>query len=343
MEKGFWQNRERPIIGLAPMDGITDAPFRFISAKYGHPFLHITEFTSAEGICAGAVKTLRAFLYDENERPVIAQVFGSSPESYYKTAFVIAELGFDGLDINMGCPAKNITSKGSGAGLIINPALAKQLMKVTKKALQEWSEGKKIEEIGLPEKIIQHVKQNRPKSLRRKILPLSIKTRIGYDDIVIEEWVKHLLELEPANITIHGRTLKQMYSGEANWEAIGRAARIIHQTETLVLGNGDIKNLAQAYEKIKNYGVDGALIGRAALGNPWIFQSKEPLLHEKLNVAIEHAEIYEKRISAEQFMPMRKHLAWYCRGFPNASEIRQKLMQSKNSKEVQSTLKDFGI
>lgn len=339
--KGFWQNLKKPIIGLSPMDGITDAAFRYIMAKYGKPDLMITEFTSVEGICAGAEKALQAFIYSESERPILAQVFGSTPEAFYKTAFVVAELGFDGMDINMGCPASNIASKGAGAALILTPDRAKEIIRQSKKGLADWASGMNIEVSGLPENIIQYVLHRRPKNLPRKLLPVSVKTRIGYNSIVIEEWIKHLLEEEPANISIHGRTLKQLYSGTADWEAIAKAAAIIHQTSTLVLGNGDIKNLNEAHQKIKQYGVDGVLIGRASFGNPWIFRKEQPNIAKKLEVAIEHSKYYEEIFGQRLFFPMRKHLAWYCRGFENASEVRQKCMMANNADEVEKLIKNY--
>lgn len=343
MEKGFWKKLDKPIIGLAPMDGVTDAPFRYITAKYGKPDITITEFTTTEGICAGAVKALQAFRYDQSERPVIAQIFGSRPEAFYKTAFVVCELGFDGIDINMGCPAGNIASKGCGAALILTPHLAKEIIIQTKKAAKDWAEGRKIEDIGLPPAIGDEVKKMKPEKVARKVLPISVKTRIGYNSIVIEEWIKHLLEVEPVNISLHGRTLKQMYTGNADWEAIGRAAGIVHQTETTILGNGDVKSMEDARSKIKEYGVDGVLIGRAAFGNPWIFKNIDPIQSQRFEIAMEHAKLYEKIFGERLFIPMRKHLAWYCKGFPNASEVRQKLMFTKNAQEVENILKSVEV
>ena len=337
MEKGFWNNLKRPIIALSPMDGVTDAPFRMITAKYGKPDVMITEFTSVEGICAGATKTLNTFLYDESERPVAAQLFGSTPEAFYKASFVLCELGFDGIDINMGCPAKSIASKGAGASLILTPVLAKEIVSKTRQGCEDWAAGKTMEDAGLHENIIVWVQQNRH-AVSRKILPVSVKTRVGYDQITIEEWVKHLLETEPAAISIHGRTLKQMYTGKADWEAIARAATIIHQTGTTVLGNGDIQSIPQAHEYIKKYGVDGVLIGRAAFGNPWVFKNKEGTVDERLEIAKEHAELHQKIFGESYFMPMRKHLSWYCKGFTGAAEIRQKLMTAKNASDVENIL-----
>jgi nifR3 family TIM-barrel protein len=338
MEKGFWNNLKRPIIGLSPMDGISDAAFRIIMSKYGKPDVIFTEFVSVEGICAGATKPLSAFMYDETERPIVAQVFGSTPEAFYKAAFVVCELGFDGIDINMGCPSKNIASKGAGASLILTPDLAKKIVRHTKKGIEEWAKGRKIGEVGLPETIVTWVKKMQPKRPARKILPVSIKTRTGYNSNIVEEWVKHLLETEPANISIHGRTLKQMYGGNADWEAIGRAASIIGKTQTSVMGNGDIKSISEGRKKTEKYNLDGVLIGRAALGNPWVFTDKEVSLEKKLAVAVEHARTHEKIFGKERFVPMRKHLAWYSRGFINASQIRQKLMQSSNADEVERIL-----
>ena len=338
MNRGFWDKLPSPIIGISPMDGVTDAPFRLIAARHGKPNITITEFTSVEGICHGAVKSLTAFKFDESERPVVAQVFGTDVESFYKSAFVVAELGFDGIDINMGCPATSVSSRGAGAGLIRTPELAKQIIRTTKLAMKDWQEGKQIDEVGLPKEIVVWVKENQPKKIDRKFLPVSVKTRIGYDQIIVEEWIKHLLEEEPANISIHGRTLKQGYTGSANWEAIGQAVKIIKQTKTSVLGNGDVHSLSDAFEKIKNYGVDGVLIGRASFGNPWLLQNKIPTIEEKFAVAIEHSELYEQILGLNYFVPMRKHLAWYIRGFDNASELRKKLMQANSSQDVKDIL-----
>jgi len=348
MEKGFWKNLKKPIIALSPMDGVTDAPFRAITAKYGQPAVMITEFTSVEGICVGATKMLSAFLYDEAERPVVAQLFGSTPEAFYKATFVVCELGFDGVDINMGCPAHNVASRGAGAALILTPDIAKEIVRKTRQACEDWAAGKTMEEAGLHQNIIDWVHTNKmavqnaanpeqSAGQSRKALPVSIKTRIGYNSVVIEEWIKHLLEVEPVNISIHGRTLKQGYSGKADWEAIGRAATIIHQTETTVLGNGDIQNMADADEHIQKYGVDGVLIGRAAFGNPGVFKNQEITVEQRLEMAKEHSRIHEQ-IFGNYFVPMRKHLAWYCKGFPGASEIRQKLMHTQSAADVENIL-----
>lgn len=347
MEQTFWNTIEKPIIGLAPMDGCTDAPFRRILTKYGKPSIFITEFTSVEGICAGALKPLTAFIYDEEERPILAQLFGITPECFYKATIVTADLGFDGVDINMGCPSKNIAVKGAGAGLIQTPELAKKIIIQAKKAAKDWANGLKTEDLDLPDTIKEYVKNNRPKNIPKKNLPISVKTRIGYNSNIVEEWIKNLLETEPACISIHGRTLKQMYTGTSDWEAISLAAKIIKKTNTLVLGNGDIKTIKQAKETTRKYNLDGVLIGRAALGNPFIFNpnhdpdSSEDIT-KKLTIAAEHSQYFEEMLKEIPFIHMRKHLAWYCRGFHSASTVRQKLMQTNNSAEVKTVL-DFHL
>lgn len=343
MEKGFWSTIKKPIIGLAPMDGVSDEPFRFIAAKYGKPDLQITEFTSVEGICHGALKPLQAFIYSEIERPILAQLFGTDPESFYKASLLVCELGFDGIDINMGCPANNVASKGAGAALIRTPELAKEIIRKCQEAALDWGNGKTIESSGLPENIIEYAQIHRPENIIRKFLPVSLKTRIGFSEISIAEWVKHLLETKPVNISIHGRTLKQLYQGEANWEAIKEAATIIHQTETTVLGNGDVQSHEDALNKIKEYEVDGVLIGRASFGNPWIFSSEHSQatkpIQEKLEVALEQSRYFEKVFGTNNFVQMRKHLGWYCKGFSHAKEARMLLMQCNSASEVENAVK----
>jgi tRNA-dihydrouridine synthase len=149
-----------------------------------------------------------------------------------------------------------------------------------------------------------------------------------------------------ANITLHGRTLKQQYSGLANWDFIGQAAALIKQTDTLVLGNGDVASKADALEKIKTYGVDGVLIGRASMGDPYIFSDSTPTDTNIYTVALEHCRIFEETYSHEEsytFLPMRKHLGWYVKSVPFASEIRIKLFQTNTSNDVYEVFKSYGL
>ncbi|HSI20387.1 MAG TPA: tRNA-dihydrouridine synthase [Verrucomicrobiae bacterium] len=342
METGFWQSLPRPIFGLSPMDGVTDAAYRFVVAKYGKPHIIMTEFTAAEGIRAGAERLLVDFLYDPIERPIAAQLFGSDPDAFRIASAVSAALGFDGIDINMGCPAKNIADRGAGASLILDPPRAKAIIRSTREGIRQWAEGASLLEIGVPENIAQAVEVRRASlglsSGDRRILPVSVKTRVGVTDIVIEEWVRHLLEEEPAAITIHGRTLKQLYTGLADWDAIARAAAIIHTTDTLALGNGDVQSLEDAEERVKQYGVDGILVGRATYGNPWLFTGYEASFEEKMAVALEHAHYLDKVMEGKAFIRMRKHLMDYTKGFEGARELRQRLMKITTLTEVEEIL-----
>lgn len=329
-------------MGLAPMDGVTDAAFRFMVSKYGKPNVLFTEFVPTDGICAGAEKILDAFIYSENERPIVAQIFGSKPENFYKVAPLLCELGFDGVDINMGCPDKAIVKSGGGASLIGRPEDAKAVVVALKKGIADWTNGKDIETFGLPKNIVEKIKDrsSKVKGQMSIVIPISVKTRIGTNKNTIKEWAECLAEMQLDCVTIHGRTLSQMYHGEADWEAISSGAEIIKKSGTIVLGNGDIKNIKEGKEKTKKYGTDGFLIGRAAMGAPWIFSGKEPRLKEKLRIAIEHAKYYEK-IHPETFVNMRKHLAWYCRGFKDASEVRMRLMKANNSQECENVISEI--
>lgn len=340
MERGFWEHLPRPILGLSPMDGVTDAAYRFMVAKYGHPDVMMTEFTAAEGIRAGAERLLFDFWYDPIERPIAAQIFGSDPSAFVIAAAVAAALGFDGIDINMGCPAKNIAEKGAGASLILDPPRAKEIIRCTREGIRRWIDGESLKEIGAPENIEAIVLERRQALglTERPELPVSVKTRIGYAEVTIEEWVKHLLEEEPVAISIHGRTLKQLYTGVADWDAIARAADIIHQTPTLVLGNGDAASLEDAHEKVSRYGVDGILIGRASFGNPWIFSGHVATWEERKAAALEHARLLDNLIDGRGFVRIRKHLLDYTKGFEGAKDLRQQLMRVTTLAEVEAIL-----
>ena len=332
----FWNSLSKPIIGLSPMDGVTDAPFRYLTAKHGKPAVMFTEFVATEGLCRGIPKLLEELRYDEIERPIVAQVFGSEPETFYKVAHLVCELGFDGMDINMGCPAKNVADRGCGAALILDPERAKKIIREAKRGVQDWVNGQTLEQVGFLKKFVKRLSS--PPSCRASI-PVSVKTRIGYDNIVITDWVQHLLEAEPVVISIHGRTLKQMYRGDADWEAIAQAAALIRQTNTLVLGNGDVKSREEALTKVREAGVDGVLIGRAAMGNPWIFAAPSEIAPpHRLDLLLEHAKIFEALKKQGRFSEMYKFIKAYCHGFPDAAEMREKLYKSRSAKEVTQIL-----
>lgn len=341
--RGFWDELKSPIVGLSPMDGVTDAPFRYITAKYSQPSVVMTEFTNVEGLARGAVGMLKAFRYSEIERPVVAQIYGVEEESYYKVALMVCYLGFDGIDINMGCPANKVARRNSGAGLIRIPEHAQKLVRITKQAVKDWSEGITLEKAEIRPKIINHLKQIKPKEGPRKQIAVSVKTRTGVDKIVAEEWIQTLLEEKPANISLHGRTLKQMYTGKADWDVIGKAAALCKDTETSFLGNGDVLSLEDAKKKTKDYGLDGVLVGRGALGNPWFFNGHVPTPKERMEAAIEHCKAFEKLMPDLAFFNMRKHLGWYCKGFDGAREMRSRLMQTNSSEEVEAIFNEFSV
>ncbi len=334
MNRGFWDNLEYPVIGLSPMDGVTDTAFRHIVCKYSRPDVVITEFTNVEGLARGAVKMLKAFNYDESERPIVAQVYGVELDSYYKCCVMLCEMGFDGIDINMGCPANAVARHGSGAALIRTPDLAREIISICKRACMHWAEGITMKETGVHENMIELVPEGK---FERRLIPVSVKTRIGYGESVAEEWTKNLLEEMPANITMHGRTLKQMYLGSADWEELRKAAKVCKGSGVSFLGNGDVDSMEDARLKCDEYGVDGVLVGRALFGNPWFFGGTKPNLEERMKVMIEHAEYFEN-LGGLHFHHMRKHLGWYCKGFDGAKELRMKLTRTDCAAEVKEII-----
>lgn len=345
----FWHNLPRPIVGLSAMDGVTDAAMREISAIHGAPDFMVTEFTSAEGVIRGITRLLRDFYFSDKQRPIVAQIFGTDPEAFRICAIICCFLGFDGIDLNMGCPADTVTQRGGGASLINNPILAQKLILATKKGVEEYVNGIELRDLPLSPEFISRINEQAKETVRHT-LPVSVKTRIGFDKPVIEEWIPTLLETEPDLITLHGRTLKQQYGGEADWEQIAIAAEIVHKTKTLIFGNGDLNTPEKIDAKIKESRVDGVWIGRAAMGNPWIFSQyrdymdgkpySQPNTKERFAVALEHARIFEEFnrtvFSADPipFLNMRKHLGWYIKGFPNATDLRLELFQSNSSEDV---------
>ena len=373
----FWDDlyvTGKPVLGLSPMDGVTDAAMRYMTAKYGRPSsnpkskilnpkigvdLLFTEFVSVDALKhakeeKSVDRVMRAFIKASDVGPLeskpyeIAQVFGHTPELFYQAAVMIATLGFDGMDINMGCPAHKVEEQGSGAGLIRFPVVAQEIVRQSKQAMVDYAEGKvTIDDLDISPMTRDWVKSHSGGKVSNGTLPVSVKTRIGVDKIVVEEWMETLMEVKPANISLHGRTLKQLYQGSADWEAIGRATKIVHKHGGHILGNGDVMSLQDGIDKVKQYGVDGFLIGRAAEGNPGVFlqgsvpcnvcgeQGTEPCIHKRLSWMVEHAQIYERVFGRDNFMPMRKHLAWYCKGFEGAVEMRTKLMQTNSADEVQ--------
>jgi len=361
----FWQEIPRPIIGLSPMDGVTDASFRYITARHGRPDVMLTEFVNIQSALFAPEILLKDFTYAELERPIAAQIYGKSPELFYKVAHIVGELGFDGLDINMGCPAKKVAAAGCGAALIRTPELARAIIRATRQGLADWANGQTLEQIGIrPSAIAAFKNANRlrtgsDKPVERRPLPLSIKTRIGYEREAIDDWIPRLLEEQPVAITLHGRTLAQGYKGNADWDAIARTVELARGSATLILGNGDIQDLPDAGRRIRDTQVDGVLIGRAAQGNPWLFARKNDVkqalrgngniatqrpvaLAERFAVIREHSRHYENIVQIRCFVGMRKRLIWYCRDFRGAAEMRSQMVRLSSSAEVERCLESYG-
>ena len=294
------------------MANVTDAAFRRIIAKYGKPDVMFTEFTSADGLMSVGQKNLLVdLMYSESERPIVAQLFSGNPEKMFEAAKLVKELGFDGLDINMGCPDRSIEKSGAGACLIKNPRLAKELIR----AAREGSG-----------------------------LPVSIKTRLGYNKDILEEWLPELLVEKPVAITIHARTRKEMSKVPARWERVKRAVEIRDELKsgTLILGNGDVKDLADARQKVRETGADGVMLGRAIFGNPFLFarqrgdsEFKMYDVKKRLEVLVEHTKLFEDLLGEHKnFAIMKKHFKAYVEGFEGAKDLRVKLMETESATEV---------
>src|SRR5215468_5614586 len=186
----FWHTLPQPIIGLAPMDGVTDAAFRFIAARYGKPDVHYTEFTNVEEITRGTASAWRQLRFVDSERPILAQIYGAEPDKFYQAAHVLCALGFDGVDINMGCPAKGVAGRGCGAALIKNPPLARAIIRAVQAGVRDWACGHAIATVGLRSNVVEQVQRltstaASPVQQHRCALPVSVKTRLGYDSVVI--------------------------------------------------------------------------------------------------------------------------------------------------------------
>jgi tRNA-dihydrouridine synthase len=322
------------VIGLSPMDGITDAAFRLTQVEISKPDLIFTEFVSAEGIAHNAIKLFDQLLYSPKERPIIGQLFGKDPDSFYISTIILCHLGFDGIDINMGCPAKKVTQHGSGAALIENPKLAGEIIIATKKAISDYQNNPKIiNTLNLKQKVLEVIERNliysgsSPVKGRSGRVLFSIKTRIGTNSSVVDTWIKHLCSFSPDFITLHGRTLKQGYSGTANWIEISKAAIICHDNNVKIFGNGDLQTREMANEYCQKYGTDGALIGRAAMGNPWIFDNKNASFKEKYEAMLKHAKHFTKIFPNRRFDPLRHHFLLYVSGHPSASALRQEIVK----------------
>lgn len=365
----FWTNLKKPFFVMAPMADVTDAPFRRLIAResahlradgtQGGPDVMWTEFVSADGLARapeeGRKKLLADLLYTEEERPIVAQLFSAVPAHMESASRLATELGFDGVDINMGCPDRTIEKQGCGAAMIKYPDSA---IAVIDAALR--GTGGKI--------------------------PVSVKTRIGYNSNDLETWLPTLLRTGVAAVTVHARTRKEMSLVPARWEHVRRAVEIRNTmgSSALILGNGDVLSLADAELKAQVSGADGVMLGRAIFGNPWLFhpqktlperitlsmqsslphhridlgsvrssassrtaspgallEMQEVLLEERLRVMSEHTYLFEKLLPHKNFAIMKKHYKAYVNGFDGAKELRVRLLEAKDAEEVERITLDF--
>ncbi len=351
-EASFWQKlkkrsteRGTPIVVLAPMADVTDAAFRRIIAKYSNmangadsgaadgadaPASHVggpdvlwTEFVSADGLCSPGRKVLqRDLAYTEGERPIVAQLFTSHPEKMREAAALCEKLGFDGIDINMGCPDKSIEKQGAGAAMMRDPAAAVAVIRAAK--------------AGAPS------------------LPISVKTRIGYNTNELETWLPTLLAEDVAVITVHARTRKEMSDVPARWEHVKRAVELRDASgkDTLIFGNGDVKNLVEASARARETGADGVMIGRGIFGNPWLFNFKyknsgnpegiEVTIPGRLRVMVEHTKLFMELLGdIKSFAIMKKHYKAYVHGWDGSKELRLRLMETNSAEEVERIVEEY--
>lgn len=284
---------------LAPMAGITDSPYRRICRRMGSAY-SFTEFVSTDGLTRGNIKSLRMLRYHEEERPLVFQIFGNNPDVIVDAAKLIEELGPDAIDLNMGCSVRKVALKGSGAGLLLDPPRAGRII------------------------------EGMVKNLR---IPVTAKIRLGWNQSSRNyRDVARILESSGVSLlSVHGRTRDQAYGGRSDWDAIGEIKSVV---SIPVLGNGDIESHADARAKIRTYGVDGVLIGRAAIGNPWIFQHRdtEPSLEEVVGMMLSHLQSMTEFYGEEHGLRLfRKHAVKYVRGVPGASETRKALVTSTST------------
>ena len=305
-----------PVIGLSPMDGITDAVFRKITDTYGKPDILFTEFIPVDALILHKPAIERMLIFHKTKTITIAQLFGIESELFYQAVQIVLDKGFNGVDINMGCPDKAVFNHGGGAGLILRPKLAKEIILSVKKSVEDWKE----------------------KNCSKKNITVSVKTRTGYKEHQTKEWIENLLSASPDFICLHARTYIQKYSGKADWEQIRIAVDSAKNTKTKILGNGDVKNRKEARTKINEYKISGILIGRAALGNPWVFTDKVPTTKERFEVLIKHCQLFTKTFPELEFKIMRKHLAWYTKGIPGSAKIRNSLMQVNSINDVKKII-----
>jgi nifR3 family TIM-barrel protein len=330
--RGFWQKiiDEKLLNGetisvVAPMADVTDIAFRTMIARYSKPSgpdVMWTEFVSADGLNSPGREVLKRDLeFTDIERPVVAQLFTSTPENMRKAAVLCRELGFDGIDINMGCPDKSIEKQGAGAAHMKDWRRAQEVIRAAQEGAGD--------------------------------MPVTVKTRIGYNKVEFMEWLPKILECNIPALTVHLRTRKEMSLVDAHWELMPEVVKLVREITgevkdggTIVIGNGDVKSVTEGKRRAKETGCDGVMVGRGIFGTPWFFDEKifndGKSVEERLAVCVEHTKLYEEKLGdIKSFAVMKKHYKAYVNGFDGAKELRMKLMECSNAEEVKGEIDSF--
>ncbi|RIM01678.1 tRNA dihydrouridine synthase [Staphylococcus chromogenes] len=316
MKTNFWRELPRPFFILAPMEDVTDIVFRHVVSEAARPDVFFTEFANTDSYCHpnGRQSVRGRLTFSEDEQPIVAHIWGDKPQHFREMSIGMAEMGFSGIDLNMGCPVDNVVKNGKGSGLILRPETAAEIIQAAKAGG----------------------------------LPVSVKTRLGYYEI--EEWkvwLKHVLEQDIANLSIHLRTRKEMSNVDAHWELIEaiKTMRDAVAPQTLLTINGDIPDRQKGLELAAKYGVDGIMIGRGIFNNPFAFE-KEPREHtskELLDLLRLHLTLFDtySKDETKRFKSLHRFFKIYVRGIKGASELRNKLMQTQSTDEVRALLDTF--
>lgn len=316
MKENFWRDLPRPFFILAPMEEVTDVVFRHVVSEAARPDVFFTEFTNSESYChPDGIKSVRGRLtFTEDEQPIVAHIWGDRPENFRQMSIGMAEMGFKGLDINMGCPVPNVTQNGKGSGLIRRPEVAAELIQAAKAGG----------------------------------LPVSVKTRLGFSEVdEWKAWLKHILEQDIANLSIHLRTRDEMSKVPAHWELIPEIKKLRDEIapDTLLTINGDIPDRQTGLELVEKYGVDGVMIGRGIFHNPFAFEKekKEHSSEELLDLLRLHMELHDKyaHLELRPFTALHRFFKIYVKGFQGAAGLRSELMNTKTTDEVRELLDQF--
>ena len=315
--KNFWNELEKPIFILAPMEDVTDTVLRQVIARCGKPAVFFTEFTNVEGMFSKGERLVTQRLrYTEVERPLVAQIWGTRPENFCKAAKKLIDMGFDGIDLNMGCPASGVLQRGACSGLINNRPLAKEIIDATKEGAAGY-------------------------------IPVSVKTRLGFRTIDFE-WIQFVLEQQPAVLTVHARTVSEMSKVPAHWDKLKIVVemRNMMNSATLIIGNGDVKSLSDARQKVLDAGADGAMIGRGIFENPYLFSETITLSdkapEEKMQLLLDHMRMWIDTWGETKHFPiLRKFFKVYANGFPGAQDLRLQLMETQTPEETEEIVAAF--